>query len=117
MSMPSGSSPEKAEAYYHYLNSHQLTMQRAATWHVRWIDLAWLWGFVVVLVLLILLWVWQYRTTRQKQGGGIYPVDTFGGYTTELAGPATFFFLLLTAIVTGFAVVLIVGHLVWGQKF
>jgi hypothetical protein len=117
MTMPSGDSPQKAEAYYHYLNAHQLTMQRAATWHVRWIDLAWLWGFLIVLALAMLLWIWQYRTTRQKAGGGIYPVDSFGGYTTEMAGPATFFFLLLTLVLTGWAAVMIVGHIVWGQKF
>jgi hypothetical protein len=115
MGMPSGESPEHAQAYYHYLQAHQETMQRAATWHVRWVDLAWLWGFVIVMALVIIWWIWQYRTTRQKTG--VYPVDSFGGYTTELAGPATLFFVLLSAIVTGFAVVLIVGHLVWGQKF
>jgi hypothetical protein len=113
--MPSGDSPETAHRYYQYLQAHQETMQRAATWHVRWVDLAWLWGFVIVLSLVAIWWVWQYRTTRQKTG--IYPVDSFGGYTTELAGHSTLFFLLLTAIVAGFAVVLIVGHLVWGQKF
>jgi hypothetical protein len=113
--MPSGNSPETAKAYYHYLNSHQLTMQRAATWQVRWVDLAWLWGFAIALCVFILLWVWQYRSTRQKTG--IYPVDSFGGYTTELAGPSTLFFLLLTAVIAAFAVVLIVGHLIWGQKF
>jgi hypothetical protein len=115
MRMPSGDSPQDAQAYYHYLQGHQETMQRAATWHVRWVDLAWLWGFVIVMVLVIIWWIWQYRTTRQRTG--VYPVDSFGGYTTELAGPATLFFLLLTAILTGFAVVMIVGHLVWGQKF
>lgn len=115
MGMPSGDSPQDAQAYYHYLQGHQETMQRAATWQVRWVDLAWLWGFVIVMVLVIIWWIWQYRTTRQRTG--VYPVDSFGGYTTELAGPATVFFLLLTAILTAFAIVLIVGHLVWGQKF
>jgi hypothetical protein len=113
MGMPSGDTPQKAQAYYHYLQAHQETLQRPATWHVRWLDLAWLWGFVIVLVVVLLLWIWQYRTTRQR----IYPVDRFGGYTTELAGPATFFFIAFTVLVTGFAVALIVGHLVWGQKF
>ncbi len=113
MGMPSGDSPQTAEQFYQYLQAHQLTMQRTATWHVRWIDLAWLWGFVIVLSVVLLLWVWQYRTTRQ---GGIYPVDEFGE-TTELAGPATFFFLFLTVIITAFAAVLIIGHLIWGQKF
>ena len=113
MGMPSGDSPQKANEYYHYLQSHQLTMQRAATWHVRWLDLAWLWGFMIVLSLATLYWIWQYRSTRQK----IYPVDSFGGYTTELAGPSTRFFLLLTVVLVGWAVVLIVGHIVWGQKF
>jgi hypothetical protein len=115
MGMPSGESPLHAQHYYHYLQAHQLTMQRADTWHVRWLDLAWLWGFMIVLSLAIIFWVWQYRSTRQKTG--IYPADSFGGYTTELAGPATLFFLLLTAIIAAFAVVLIVGHLVWGQRF
>ena len=52
-----------------------------------------------------------------RHGAGVYPVDSWGGFTTELAGPATRFFMLLTAIVTGFAVTLIVGHLVNGQIF
>lgn len=115
MGMPSGESPDHAQQYYHYLQGHQETMQRAATWEVRWLDLAWLWGFMIVLSLIAIWWIWQYRSTRQK--ANLYPVDSFGGYTTELAGPATFFFLLLTAILAGFAVVIIVGHLVWGQKF
>ena len=38
-------------------------------------------------------------------------------YTTELAGPSTFFFVLLSLILAGWGVVMIVGHLVWGQKF
>ena len=113
MGMPSGDTPQKAQAYYHYLQAHQETMQAPATWHVRWLDLAWLWGFVAALAVIAMLWVWQYRTTRQT----IYPVDRFGGFTTELAGPATFFFLLFTGIIVAFAVALIVGHLVWGQKF
>ena len=113
--MPTGSSPHHVQQYYDYLQAHQQTMQEPATWHVRWIDLAWLWGFLIVLALAILFWLWQYRTTRQRTG--IYPVDSFGGYTTEAAGPATLFFLLLTAVLAGWAVVLIVGHLVWGQKF
>jgi hypothetical protein len=115
MGMPSGDSPQDAQAYYHYLQGHQETMQSAATWHLRWLDLAWLWGFMIVMAVLIILWIWQYRTTRQKTG--IYPVDSFGGYTAELAGPATAFFLVLTMILTGFAVVMIVGHIVWGQRF
>jgi hypothetical protein len=115
MGMPSGDSPEDVRQYYHYLQGHQETMQRAATWHVHWLDLAWLWGFLIVLILAILLWIWQNRTTRQRTG--IYPVDSFGGFTTELAGPATFFFVVLTIFLTGWAVVMIVGHIVWGQKF
>lgn len=115
MGMPSGDSPEDVRQYYDYLQSHQETMQRAATWHVHWLDLAWLWGFVGAMLLVILWWIWQYRTTRQRTG--MYPVDSFGGYTTELAGPATFFFLLLTALLAGFGIAIIVGHLVWGQKF
>ncbi len=115
MGMPRGDSPATVHRYYEYLQGHQETMQRAATWHVRWLDLAWLWGFMVVISLVLVWWVWQYRSTRQR--AGLYPVDDFGGYTTELAGPATLFFLLLTAIIVAWAVVLIVGHLVWGQKF
>ena len=115
MGMPSGDTPQKAQQYYDYLQGHQLTMQRAATWHVRWLDLAWLWGFMIVLSLATLLWIWQYRSTRQ--GRTIYPVDSFGGYTTEQAGPATFFFLILTVVLTAFAVALIVGHIVFGQRF
>jgi hypothetical protein len=115
MAMPTGDTPEKVQQYYLYLQGHHETDHTVATWHVDWLSLAWMWGFVIVLSLGIVLWVWQYRTTRQRTG--IYPVDSFGGYTTELAGPATLFFLLITVILTGFAAALIVGHLVWGQKF
>jgi hypothetical protein len=115
MSMPRGDSPQKVEEYYRYLQAHHQTDHLVQTWHVDWMSLVWMWGFVAVLSFVLLLWIWQYRTTRQRTG--IYPVDSFGGYTTELAGPATLFFLLLSAIVTAFAVVLIVGHIVWGQKF
>ena len=115
MGMPSGDKPSKARDYYEYLQGHQETLHHPDTWHVRWLDLAWLWGFVIALVLVALLWVWQYRSTRQRTG--IYPVDSFGGYTTELAGPATLFFLLLTVVIAGFAVFLVLGHLIWGQKF
>jgi hypothetical protein len=113
MGIPSGDTPQKAQAYYHYLQAHQESLQAPNTWTVRWLDLAWLWGFLVVLVVAVVLWIWQYRSTRQR----IYPVDSFGGYTTELAGPATLFFVVLTVILTGFAVVLILGHIIWGQKF
>jgi hypothetical protein len=111
--MPSGDSPAKAQQYYHYLQGHDETHYRAATWHVHWLDLAWLWGFLIALVLVILFWLWQYRTTRQR----IYPIDSFGGYTTELAGPSTLFFILLTVLLTGWAVAMIVGHIVYGQRF
>ena len=111
---PSGDSPEKVRQFYEYLQGHQETTRPVQTWHVDWLSLSWLWGFVVVLVFSLLLWVKQYRTTRQS---GIYPVDSFGGWTTEAAGPATLFFLLFTAVIVAFAVAIIVGHIVYGQKF
>jgi hypothetical protein len=116
MGMPSGSSPQDAEAYYHYMTSQHQTEGRVNTWTVDWLSLAWLWGFAAAISLVLILWVWQYRSTRQKSGG-IYPVDTWSGYATELAGPATFFFLVLSGILTAFAIVLIIGHIVNGQIF
>ena len=115
MAMPKGDTPRKAHEYYQYLLSQHETERRSATWHVDWLSLAWMWGFVAALVLILLLWVWQYRTTRHKER--IYPVDTWAGFTTELAGPASSFFLLLTAILVGFAVAIVVGHIVDGQIF
>jgi hypothetical protein len=113
--MPSGDSPLTAQRFYAYLQAHQQTNGPVVTWKVDWLSLAWMWGFVLVIVVVLLLWIWQYRTTRQRTG--IYPVDSFGGYTTEMAGPSTFFFLALTVFLTLFAVALIVGQIVWGQKF
>jgi hypothetical protein len=112
---PSGDSPEKVRDFYEYLNGHQETTRPIQSWHVDWLSLAWLWGFVIVLVVALLLWVKQYRTTRQR--AGIYPVDRFGGWTSEAAGPATLFFLLFTVFVVAFGVAIVVGHIVWGQKF
>jgi hypothetical protein len=116
MSMPSGESPQHAEAYYRYLQSHELVPHgRDATWHVDWTALAWLWGFVAVLVVLLLLWVRQYRTTRPRTG--ISPLDTWGGYTTEAAGPVTALFFFLAVVVLAFGGEMVVGHLISGQKF
>ncbi|SRR6266540_1547346 len=115
MGMPSGDSPQKAQAYYDYLNSHHIIDGRVETWQVDWFALAWLWGFLIALIVGAALWVKQYRTTRQRSG--IYPVDTFGGWASEAAGPATLFFIVLTVFLTGFAVVIIVGHLISGQTY
>jgi hypothetical protein len=112
---PKGDSPEKVREFYLYLQGHQETTHRVATWHVDWLSLAWLWGFVIALVTVLLIWVRQYRTTRQRTG--IYPIDSFGGWTTEGAGPATLFFILFTVLIVAFAAALIVGHIVYGQKF
>ena len=114
-SMPSGESPQHAREYYHYLQGHQETLHVPKTWVVDWLSLAWLWGFAIVLSLAIVWWIWQNRTTRQRTG--IYPIDSFGGYTTELAGPATTFFFFLTAVIFVFGAVMVVGHLISGQKF
>ena len=116
MSMPSGESPQHAQQYYHYLQSHQLVLHgRDATWHVDWTSLAWMWGFVVVLAVILLFWIRQYRSTRHPPG--IFPVDTWGGYTTEAAGPATTFFFVLTVIVVAFGAEFVIGHLINGQLF
>jgi hypothetical protein len=115
MAMPSGSSPEKARQFYEYLLAHHETERRVKTWYVDWLSLAWMWGFIAALSVILIFWIWQYRTTRQRTG--IYPIDSWSGYASELAGPATLFFVLFTAIITGFAVALIVGHIVNGQIF
>jgi hypothetical protein len=116
MSMPSGDSPREAQQYYHYLQAQQLEPHgRTQTWHVDWNALAWLWGFVIVLTVLLLAWVKGYRTTRQRPG--IFPLDTWGGFTTEAAGPATRMFFLLTLIVVVFGGEFVIGHLISGQLF
>jgi hypothetical protein len=116
MSMPSGDSPQTARDYYHYLQGQQIVPHgRDATWHVDWTALAWFWGFVIVLVVILLAWVRQYRTTRQR--GGISPLDTWAGHTTEAAGPATTFFFLFMGVVVAFGAVMVIGHLISGQKF
>jgi hypothetical protein len=115
MPMPTGDTPQTARDYYEYLLAHHETERPVQTWHVDWLSLAWLWGFVVVLALVLIWWVWQYRSTRQKTG--IYPVDSWSGFTSEMAGPATLFFILLSVVLVGFAVALIAGHLLNGQVF
>jgi hypothetical protein len=107
--------PKQPDAYYQYLQSHHQSDHPLEPWHVDWMSLAWMWGFVIVLTVVTLLWIRQYRSTRQR--AGVYPVDTWSGYASEMAGPASFFFIVFSVIVVAFAVALIVGHIVWGQKF
>jgi hypothetical protein len=108
--------PSQPDAYYDYLQAHHQTDHHVETWQVNWWSLGWMWGFVVVISVVTLLWVRQYRSTRQR-GAGLYSTDTWSGYASELAGPATVFFLVFSALVVAGAVVLIAGHLIWGQKF
>lgn len=116
MSMPSGDSPQTALDYYHYLQSHEIVPHgRDVTWHVDWTSLAWLWGFAIVLTVILLAWVRQYRSTRQVPG--ISPLDSWAGHTTEAAGPATTLFFLLAGVILVFGAVMVVGHLISGQKF
>jgi hypothetical protein len=118
MSMPTGDSPRIALDYYRYLQGHQIPQVpggRVQTWHVDWISLAWMWAFVIALLVLLLFWVRQYRTTGHPEG--ITPLDRWGGHTTEAAGPVTRFFLVFSLIIAAWVGVVVVGHLVWGQKF
>jgi hypothetical protein len=108
------SMPSQPDAYYQYLIAHHQADHPVKTWGVDWTSLAWMWGFVIVLVALTFLWIKQYRTSRQTS---LYDIDTWSGYATELARPASLFFIILSAVVTLFAVALIAGHLIWGQKF
>ena len=116
MSMPSGDTPQKAQQYYDYLQSHQLVPHgRDATWHVDWVSLGWMWGFVAVLAVIVLLWIRQYRSTRHLPG--LFPLDSWAGYTTEAAGRATIFFFALTVVVVAFGAEFVIGHLINGQLF
>jgi hypothetical protein len=115
MSIPSGDTPQEVQRIYTYLQGHQVPKEPAASWHIDWVSLAWMWGFVAALLALLLLWIKQYRTTRQRTG--ISPLDTWAGHTTEAAGPATLFFLFLTAGLLVYVAVIVVGHLVAGQKY
>jgi hypothetical protein len=116
MSMPSGESPQKAQDYYHYLQGQEIVPHgRDVTWHVDWTSLSWFWGFVIVLVVILVAWVRQYRSTRQVPG--MSPLDSWAGYTTEAAGPATTLFFLFAFLIVVFGGVMVVGHLISGQKF
>ncbi len=59
---------------------------RPDTWHVHWVELAWLWGFVIVLALVHAAGG-SGSTASTRQRTGIYPVDSFGGYTTRAGRP------------------------------
>jgi hypothetical protein len=117
MSMPTGDSPGTVQDYYDYLLAHHQNDGRIQTWSVDWVSLAWMWGFVIALVLIGILWIRQYRTTVQRGVAGLYPVDSWGPYVTEVARPSSLFFLVLSLGLTLFAAVLIAGHLIWGQIF
>ena len=111
--MPSGESPVQARSFYHYLQAHQQTQYKPDTWHVRWVDSRVALGLSDRAA--AVLFCGSGSTARR--GSGSYEVDTFGGYTTEMARPASMFFIVLTVVLVGWAVALVVGHIVWGQKF
>jgi hypothetical protein len=115
MAMPSGDSPTTAENYYLYLQGHHQTDGRVVTWDVDWFSIAWMWGWLVVMIVVLVWWILQYRRTLQR--GGLYPVDRWGPYVTEVARPASRFFVVFAGFLTAFAIMIILGHLIWGQKF
>ena len=114
MAMPSGDSPEKAQEFYQYLQAHHETDGRVVTWNVDWFSLAWLWGFMIVL------------TRRDHLVGLAVPDDAPAASIRSTASAGTrpssqarrrASSSCFTVVLTGFAVAIIVGHLVWGQKF
>jgi uncharacterized membrane protein YedE/YeeE len=116
MAMPTGDSPEKAQAYYQYLQSRQLAPHgRTVTWHVDWTALAWMWGFVVVLAIIFGFWIRDYRSTHPQTG--ISPLDRWGGYATEAAGRVPVFFWLATVAIVAFGAAFVIDHLISGQLF
>ena len=119
MAMPSGDSPEEVAAVLPLPAGPPVETDTAQsqTWHVDWLSLAWLWGFVIVLSSCCSSgWIRQYRTTRAAARASS-PWTRLGGYTTEARRARVPFFFLFTAVVVVFAIVLIVGHLVYGQMF
>jgi hypothetical protein len=116
MAMPSGDTPQKAQAYYHYLQGRQLEPHgRVSTWHVDWTSLAWEWGFVLVLAAGIVFWIREYRSTHPETG--ITPLDRWGGFTTEAAGRVPLFFWWFLLVIVGFGAEFVISHLVNGQLF
>ena len=116
MAMPKGDSLQDVQAYYHYLQAHQLEPHgRTETWHVDWTALGWMWGFVVALIVIFAFWIRDYRSTHPQTG--IAPLDRWGGYTTEAAGRVPIFFWVATLIIVAFGAEFVIGHLVNGQLF
>jgi hypothetical protein len=116
MAMPRGDSVQKVEEYYHYLQARQLTPHgRTQTWHVDWVSLRWLWGFVIVLCLLFIVWIRDYRSSRPLIG--ISPLDRWGGFTTEAAQRVPFAFWAFTILIVVFGAEFVIGHLISGQLF
>jgi hypothetical protein len=114
--MPTGDTPDVVDRYITFLQSHHQTNGQLVTWHINGDSLGWVFGILAMIVLGLILWVWQYRTTRRRSF--LYPVDTWGGYTTESARPAsTPFFLYALLLTIGMDIALIVGHLIWGQTY
>ena len=114
MGMPTGDSPQTAQQYYLYLQSHQLAPHgRTETWHVDWVSLGWLWGFVLVIAVVLFFWVREYRSHREP----ISPLDRWGGYATEAAGRVPLSLWIIIAVVVGFGAEMVIGHVISGQKF
>jgi ABC-type xylose transport system permease subunit len=114
--MPTGDSPKTVNDYIHFLQSHHETNGQLVTWHINWDSIGWVYGILAMIVIALILWVWQYRTTSRRTG--LYPVDRWGGFTTESARPATtVFFVYVLAVTVGIDIVVIVGHLLWGQTY
>jgi hypothetical protein len=114
--MPKGDSLPKVEQYYHYLQAHQLSPHgRTETWHVDWVSLRWMWGFLIALALIIVVWVRDYRSSRPQVG--ISPLDRWGGFTTEAAGRVPLSFWVVIIILVAFGAEFVIGHLISGQRF
>ncbi|MEA2312909.1 MAG: hypothetical protein QOE28_2877 [Solirubrobacteraceae bacterium] len=116
MAMPRGDSLQQVHDYYLYMQGRQLTPHgRTETWHVDWVSLAWLWGFVAVACLVAVVWIRDYRSTHPQTG--ISPLDRWSGETTEAGARVPFFFWLVTLAVVAFGAEFVIGHLVNGQLF
>jgi hypothetical protein len=114
MGMPSGDSPAKAHQYYEYLQVHDQTLQVPATWHVHWLDLAWLWGFVIALGRDVAVGL---AVPLDPQKAGSTRSTSSVATQTDARGPGDLLLPRSRSVADRLRCRLDRGHIIWGQKF
>lgn len=112
---PSGASDKVARAYYDYL-AKQTFATFGETYHFDLPSFLIMYAFIGGSIVLLYVFVFAWYAGRLRRND-LYPIEVYGGYITERAGPLDILDYFVWAVMLIYVVVYIVITMIFGQLY